>query len=324
MRALVTGGHGFIGSHLCRRLLAEGHQVRILARASSDTRALDGLAVEKVQGDLESGEGLLNAVSGVDCVFHLAGLLKGFCEADFFRVNAEGTGHLANACLQAPKPPRLVLVSSLAAAGPSSGGFAAVTEDAPPHPLTWYGHSKLAAERVVQVSGLDYTILRPPVVFGPQDRDVLDYFRIAKRGLLPIPGHQLRHYSLVFAPDLVEGILRAAMSSAASREIFNLTGPEVVTWEELGHKIAAVLGVRGRVLHLPEWAIGVAGRVADLAARLQGKPQIFSSQKVVEMLAPAWVASGEKAERLLGWKAATKLDEALAMTAHWYRERGWL
>lgn len=325
MLALVTGGQGFIGSHLCERLVHEGHRVRVLARPSSDLTNLEGLPLEVVCGDLTDDGPLGPAVAGVDWVFHLAGALKGFRESDLSRVNLEGTQRLTEACFaHTPNLSRFVLVSSLAAAGPSPGGHISTMEDAPPRPLTWYGKSKLEAEAVVQNSGLPFTIVRPPIVFGPRDRDVFSYFQIAKTGVLPIPGWKDRCYSLVFAPDLADGILHAAKVAEAASEIFNLTGPEVVTWSELGQKIATALGVRGRVLRLPEFALRASGRIADLAARLRGRPQIFSSQKVIEMLAPAWVASPEKARRLLEWTAHTPLDKALALTVRWYRDHGWL
>ncbi len=325
MIALVTGGQGFVGSHLCQRLCAAGHRVRVLARATSDLSPLEGLGVEVFRGDLGQDGDLRRAVEGVDWVFHVAGALMGLREEDLLRVNREGTRRLTEACLvHAPNLSRFVFVSSLAAVGPSPGGAVPVLENAPAMPVTWYGRSKLEAEGVVRSSGLPSVILRPPVVFGPRDREVFKYFQIARRGVLPVPGRGDRSYSLVFAPDLADGILRAAEAAVPSGEVFHLTGPEVVTWSELGRKIAAALGTRDRVLRLPESLVRAAGRIADLTARIQGRPHIFSSQKVIEMLAPAWVASPLKASGALGWTARTPLDEALAKTVRWYREHGWL
>ena len=325
MLALVTGGQGVVGSHLCELLTKLGHRVRVLARPTSDLSPLEGLGVEVFRGDL-SGEGDLGgAVEGVDWVFHVAGALMGLREEDLVRVNRDGTRRLCEACLaHAPRLSRFVFLSSLAAAGPSPGGAIPILEDASAKPVTWYGRSKLEAEGVVRRSGLPSVILRPPVVFGPRDREVFKYFQIARRGILPVPGGWDRSYSLVFAPDLAEGILKAAETPTPSGEVLHLTGPEVVTWSELGRKIAAALGTRDRVLHLPESLVRAAGHVADLASRLRGRPNIFSSQKVIEMLAPAWVASPEKARRVLCWTAPTPLDDALALTVRWYREHGWL
>jgi nucleoside-diphosphate-sugar epimerase len=323
MLALVTGGQGFIGSHLCARLLQDGHRVRVLARPESDLSSLAGLDLTVVHGDLTRDQGLGEALAGVDRVFHLAGALKAFTPEALLVVNRDGSRRLAQACREhAPDLQRFVLVSSLAAAGPSPGG-AALTEDAEPRPLTWYGASKLAAEREILASGLPATILRPPVVFGPRDRDVLSYFRIAQRGWLPLPGRAERRYSLIFAPDLADGIATAGLADLPSGCLLNLTGP-AVTWADLGRRILVALGRRGRVLRLPEAAIRLAGNGADWLARLRGRPEIFSSQKVIEMLAAAWVASPDKAERLLGWSAPTPLDQALALTVRWYRYHGWL
>ena len=325
MQALVTGGQGFVGSHLCELLAKAGHQVRVLARPTSDLSPLEGLGVEVVRGDLGADGDLRGAVDGVDWVFHVAGALMGLREEDLVRVNRDGTRRLCEACLtHSPGLSRFIFVSSLAAVGPSPGGAIPILEDAPPNPVTWYGRSKLEAEGVVRSSGLPSVILRPPVVFGPRDREVFKYFQIARRGILPVPGAKDRSYSLVFAPDLAEGILRAAETPMRSGEVLHLTGPEVVTWSKLGRKIAAALGTRDRVVHLPESLVRAAGHVADLASRLRGRPNIFSSQKVIEMLAPAWVASPGKAQEVLGWTAPTPLDEALALTVRWYRENGWL
>ncbi len=319
---LVTGGHGFIGSHLCGRLVQHGCRVRILARPGADLSGLEGLEVEVAHGDLTDPGSLRAALDGIGRVFHLAGALKGFREADLLAVNRDGTRNLVQAC--PPGLERFVLVSSLAAAGPSPGGPEPRPEGAADAPLTWYGRSKLEAERVVLASGLPSVIVRPPVVFGPRDRDVLAYFRIAARGFLPVPGARERWYSLVFAPDLAEGIARAGEASLPQGAIIPLVNPDPVTWLDLGRHIARALGRRCRELHLPEAAIRAAGQVAGFAARLRGRPEIFSPQKVVEMLAPAWVASPAKARAMLDWTPGTALDQALWKTVRWYRDHGWL
>jgi len=326
MYALVTGGQGFVGSHLCARLVAHGHRVRVLARPSSDLANLSGVDVEVVRGDITQPASLPSAVAGCDVIFHVAGALKGLREQDLFRVNADGTRNLLVAATNAsPRPSRFVYVSSVAAAGPSPGGSVPRTEAMPLQPLTWYGHSKLAGENAVRATaGLEWTIVRPSIVFGPRERDVLGYFRIARHGLLPVVGFSDRYYSLIYAEDLADGLLCAASAPTAVGQVYFLAGSEVVSWLELGGLIASALGVAGRPLRLPEFAAVAAGRIADLFARVRGQPEIFSSQKVIEMLAPAWVCSAEQAARDFGWHAATPLPDALAATARWYREHGWL
>lgn len=328
MDVLVTGGHGFVGSHLCERLVRDGHRVRLLARQGADLERIAGLPVQVVAGDLCDAASLAPAVAGVDAILHLAAALKGFAEADLKRVNEDGTRNLAEAALRhAGGLRRFVLVSSLAAAGPSPGGPAPRTEDMPDAPLTWYGATKLAGERALVATALPSVILRPAVVFGPRERDLYGYFRIVKRGLLPYVGGVERWYSLVYVKDLVEAIVRAAgapLERVPSGARFFVADPLPVTWPDLGRRIARVLGVRARPLPLPAGIARLAGRCADGAARLRRRPEIFSSQKVIEMCAPAWVCSPERAKDALGWQSAVPLDDALAETAAWYRDHGWL
>src|ERR1035438_7933055 len=165
---LVTGGTGFIGTHLLEMLAAQGESVRALIRRTQVPRSLPA-GVETVYGDLASGDGLAEALGGADVVIHLAGVTKALRPEDYYRGNVHATDQLVRA--MAGRGVRLVHVSSLAAVGPTKPG-APLTEDAEPHPFTHYGKSKLLAERVVRELAPDAVIVRPPVVYGPRDTDV--------------------------------------------------------------------------------------------------------------------------------------------------------
>lgn len=326
MRVLVTGASGFIGAHLCERLRAAGHAVRALVRRTSDTASLRDLEVEYVYGDLTDPDSLLPAVEGAEWVFHCAAALRGFREADLLRVNAAGTENVVEACGRARRSlVRLVYVSSLAAAGPSPNGETPLTERMKARPVSWYGRSKYQGELAVLArKDLPSVILRPPVVFGPRERDLLTCFKLARRGLLPLPGSSRRYLSLVYVKDLVEGLVTAAQADAPPGETYFLSGAEIVSYRALAEMIAVALGVRTLCFRLPELAAVLAASVNDLTGRLRGKPARLSAQKVVEMRQPGWICSPEKAARELGWSARTPLPEALAATAKWYREHGWL
>ncbi|MEN0110196.1 MAG: NAD-dependent epimerase/dehydratase family protein, partial [Planctomycetota bacterium] len=183
-RTLVTGATGFIGVRLVERLVARGDRVACLVRPTSDTGGLEPLGVERAVGSLGDAESLVRAVGGsfggegAEVVLHVAGLTHAWRAEDFHRVNAEGTATLCRAAAGASSPPTVVLLSSLAAAGPSPDG-APHTEATKPAPISHYGRSKLAGERAARrfADRLPLSIVRPPVVFGPGDRDGLLLFK---------------------------------------------------------------------------------------------------------------------------------------------------
>ena len=221
MRALVTGGQGFVGSHLCERLVAQGHCVRVLARPSSGLQACLRHRGRSRSGRRDRACGPAVGGGRLRRRVPRGRGSRGLREQDLFQVNADGTRNLVGAAVAAaPRLARFVYVSSLAAAGPSPGGSTPRTEEMPPKPLTWYGRSKLAGESAVRsVAGLNWTIVRPPIVFGPRERDVLRYFRLARRGCLPVVGFSDRYYSLIYVEDLAEGLLRAAEAPAAVGQV---------------------------------------------------------------------------------------------------------
>ena len=184
-RVLVTGGTGFIGSHLVERLLGNGYDVTCLVRELRQVRWLQGMEVRLAQGDCMLPESLADAVPGVSLVFHCAGLTKGKHARDYYSVNHLGTKNLLDACARHnPGMRKFILVSSLAAAGPS-GRTAGKTTDTP-HPVSDYGRSKLLAEEETLKfkDRFPVVILRPSAVYGPRDADVFELFRWAAKGYI--------------------------------------------------------------------------------------------------------------------------------------------
>src|SRR4051812_9915057 len=179
MRALVTGANGFVGSFLTEHLTVSGDDVRALVRRGADDRWLFGTKATVVNGDLGDATALAAAMDGVEVVFHVAGLTKSARPEPFFAVNERGTALLMDVAARAKspsgEPPIVLVVSSLAAAGPSPFPDAPRDEQEPPAPVSTYGRSKLAGERAARAraSRVPLTIVRPPIVYGPRDRDAL-------------------------------------------------------------------------------------------------------------------------------------------------------
>jgi dihydroflavonol-4-reductase len=319
---LVTGGTGFIGSHLVDRLAAQGRALRCLVRRGSRLDLLPRAGLELARGDLAAGEGLPEALRGVDAVIHLAGVTKARALSDYEAGNARATANLLRA---AGEVRRLVHVSSLAAAGPSTAG-APLTEDAAPRPVSHYGRSKLAAEEAVRNSPLwdRAVIVRPPVVYGPRDRDVYQVLRAAARGWMARIGSVERRFSLIHVQDLVDGLLAALDRPNAGARIFYLAHPVPVSWDEFGRTAARLMGRPVRTLAVPEKAAYVLGFCAEWWSRLRGKPGILSRDKVAEACCAGWVCDPARACRELGFRASTGLEDGLRRTLEWYREAGWL
>jgi nucleoside-diphosphate-sugar epimerase len=321
---LITGATGFVGSHLVEALARRGTRVRALARATSDTSLLERFGVERVTGALDDAAALRRAVGDVGTVVHLAAATRSLAQAGFHRVNVDGTLRLLEAMEADGARRRLVFLSSMAAAGPSHGHPVAPGDE--PRPLTAYGRSKLEGERhALSRQGVTGIVLRPPAVYGPRDRDLLTFFRLADRGLLPLIGPAERRLQMVYAADLAEALVLAT-ERAAVTGVYHIAEPVAYTWTEVLDRVAAAVG-RGQGgirVRVPAAALHVAAAVTQAVARVRREPAILDRDKALEVLADGWTCDTESARRDLGFVAGTPLVDGLRETAGWYRAHGWL
>jgi len=333
---LITGASGFIGRHLVHRLIERGFRVSCLVRVTSDTDELRAAGAQLVIGDVtdRAAMGRVLAASQARIVFHLAGLLKALRTDDFLRVNAGGVESVAAACADCAEPPVLVVVSSLAAAGPCAVDRPGVESD-PPTPVSAYGRSKLAAERtaIQYAERVPITIVRPPIVFGAGDRAVLEMFRsIARWGLHIVPGRSQQRFSLIHVADLVEGLLLAAEkgerlppNGSPGQGVYCMATEDHPTYAQLGEAIATALGnKRVTVVRLPGPLIRWVGLCGDAMTWIRRRPVWINSDKMTEALAGSWMCSSAKARADLGWHPAATLADRLRETAQGYRQAGWL
>ncbi len=325
---LVTGSSGFIGAQVLRHLALEGERVKVFLRPESHCGAL-AEGVEVVKGSFCDPEALRRAVCGVDRIVHLAGVTKAFDEAGYDAGNVLPVQNLLAAVREHnPGLKRFLFVSSLTVAGPASEGLGGVREGDLPAPVSAYGRSKLRAEALcMEHSGtIPITIVRPPAVYGPGDRDVLQVFQMLAKGfLLSVGSSAKQRFSMIYVDDLVAGMMMAARSSRAAGRIYYITSPSSSSWDELIAAAKPVLGfTKIRRLSLPEPLLLVVATVVGAVSSLRGRAALINRDKVNELVQDYWVCSPLQAEIDFGFRASTSLAEGVAKTIAWYRQRGWL
>lgn len=322
-RVLVTGANGFIGSHLCRSLLAHGFKVIAGVRNGANLENLKDVDVSYVYGDITKSETLAKLISSADVVLHNAGLVKSKSLARMIEVNTGGTEALFDACVNSEHVKRFVFISSLSACGPSSGKPR--VEDDEPAPLTDYGRSKLNAERALlkRAAELNLQIVRPPAVYGPGDREILAFFQTVRRGIRPAIGNTGRRLNMVYVDDLAEGVARLLEHDLQSGNIYFLSESQSYTFSEVMDHIGAAVERRGISLPVPGWALKSLGAVSETAFKLVGAAPMLTLGKARELLS-SWEVSVARARADFNFAPATSFPEGARITAAWYREHGWL
>lgn len=338
MKIFVTGGTGFVGSHLVDALRAAEHDVCILVRdvtkaerlfihADPPSAAAADIPLRMAQGDLNDLNAIRSGCEGAEVVFHLAGLTAARNKEEFLAINGHATRTLATVVAQAaPDLQRFVFVSSLAAAGPTRIGMP-LTEQSTARPVSDYGWSKLAGEEAVKSSELPWTIVRPPTVYGPRDREVFKVFKLARWGFAVFFGDGSQELSFIYAPDLAEWLVRLASADTEHGAYF-ASHDEIRTSKELSFAVHQAIHPHASKRPLaigvpPGVARGVLWMIGTGAAALRRRT-LLNANKANEFLADAWTCRSEALQRATDWRPPTDLTTGLQLTAAWYRERGWL
>jgi nucleoside-diphosphate-sugar epimerase len=320
VKALVTGGTGFIGSHLVEALLRENYEVSCIVRNPFRIRFLKGLNVKIIQADCSDKNSLKNIEWQFDYVFNLSGITKATHPEEFFQSNYIGTKNLVE--IVADKNPhlkRFVHVSSLAATGPCRNGNP-VTEETEPAPVSEYGKSKLLGEQAVNFFNdkIPITIVRPPAVYGPRDSDFLTFFKMIKSGIVLYLTEGI--YSMIYVDDLVNGIITASKSQKAIGETFFIADSQPYNTHAIVEAISDAIGKKPLKIKIPQ----SIGMFFIRVFQKFDKKSIINNDKLKELAQPCWVCDTNKAEQLLDFKTNTKLKEGMEWTAKWYKMNQWI
>lgn len=303
MTVAITGATGFVGQALLDRAASSGLAVKALTRREQPPRE----GVEWVRGDLDDETALRQLCEGAEAVIHVAGVVNAPDADGFERGNVTGTLNLIEAARHAGVP-RLVHVSSLSAREPE---------------LSAYGASKARAEKLVRASGLDWTIVRPPGIYGPRDTEYLEMFRLARWGVLPVPPRDGRS-SLIHVDDLARLLLALVPGGEAiSHCSFEPDDGRKQGWShyELARTIGWAMGRRPWVVHLGRAALERVARADRFVRRHRAK---LTLDRVGYMTHPDWVVTHGARPPVELWQPLIPTREGLKATAQWYRENKWL
>jgi nucleoside-diphosphate-sugar epimerase len=302
----LTGATGFIGRHLAIALTEAGYRVRALVRRDAPDLAARG--IELRIGDLDSALDRFAA----DCaaVIHVAGAVRGRDARQFHAVNAQGSARVAEAT---PAGSLFLQVSSLAARLPGISPYAA---------------SKAAGETMAlaHAGRLRVVVVRPPAVYGPEDRATLPLFRGLARGVLAHPAGRDARFSLLYADDLVHlvrDLLAAPPPGGTILEPDDGT-PGGYGWSELAAIARERLGHPVRLVAMPRAPISIAAWLAERYGRVTGRPPILSHGKVAELYHRDWVSDTRAMAAVVGWRPMVRFGDGLAASLAWYRAAGWL
>jgi len=338
---LITGASGFIGRHVAKRLLDENLRVGLVVRRPMSVEDLRTRGAKVFNVDFLKPEALQSVVSGCRTVIHLAAMTSALTKRELFAVNADGTRLLAEACQQQPRPPHFVYVSSVAASGPCPAGAIRREQDYPA-PVSNYGRSKLAGELAAAAVAdcVPTTIVRPGIVFGPGNREMLPMFRAIKYlAMHPVVGWTSPRLSMSYIEDTVDTILQASEYGSrlpsnsmspmerltSGRGVYFACAPEYPDYAQLGKIIrghmhrswAPVIPLLGPT----PW---IAAGINQFFAYCRRRPDAFNVDKIREAVAPSWACSCDRIEGEFGLHPSRTISEAIEHTVQWYQQHRWL
>ncbi|NIM15937.1 MAG: NAD-dependent epimerase/dehydratase family protein [Candidatus Aminicenantes bacterium] len=325
-RAFVTGASGFTGGYLCKALKKKGYAINALVRESSNKEELEKLGVEFIEGNLAEPESIKGKIKDVDIVFHIAALYRqeGVSKDLFTKVNVEGTRILLEESI-AGGVKRFVHCSTVGVQGEIENPPA--TEEAPYNPGDHYQVSKLEGEKLAlsyfREGKIDGVVVRPVGIYGPGDTRFLKLFRHIYKGNFKMIGKGEVLYHLTFVEDLVDGIILAGETPAASGQIYTIGGNEYLPLNKLVKLIAQVMEKPVSRIRIPLWPVYTAAFLCEIICRPFGiEPPIY--RRRLDFFTKDRAFDISKAKKELNYNPKVPLKDGLIRTAQWYKENGWL
>lgn len=302
----VTGASGFIGRSICRRLHAQGWQLRLLMRSPAGDARFGEINAEIIRGDLHDEAALSRLVEGSRAVIHCAGVVRGASQQAFDSVNVDGLSRLLDAIQSVEHPPRLFTLSSLAAREPA---------------LSFYAASKRRAEQLLEqrAGELEWFALRPPAVYGPGDREMLPLFRAMAKGFAPVPGKKTSRFSMVYVDDISELVIAWLERASVAPGIYTLDDgrPGGYDWRDVCQTVSDICQRTVRPVEIPSLLLDVPALLNRYLSRWLGYAPMLTPEKLRELRYPDWVCDNSGVSKVLDWQPRVQLREGLLKTPGW-------
>lgn len=324
MRVFVTGATGFIGSHLCEKLVEEGHEVIALVRSPHKAKYLPSHGVHIVEGDLATLRDPSLVLPEADVVVHLAGVVSAPTLDDYEAINYRAVEDLVAALeRQSWRPRRLLFASSLAAAGPSDGLRPHVETDAC-NPVEPYGDAKYRAEQFLANAPFPVTAFRPALVFGTRDPATLTFYKAARWGVGFVVAGAPQLLCGVHVKDVVDAIIAMAEDTSDEMRTFFVANNEEMSSRSIWTSLSSALGKKIRIVPVPRGLLRTATTLATATARVLPIRNQLDDKQYRQMTAPAFVCSSRALQEAYGWNPQRTIEDAMREAWDWYRAEGWL
>ena len=308
VKILVTGATGFVGRNVIDELRREGRECIALIRNKQKAEKIWGKNIELRIADLRDRETVSSAFKGVDVVVHIAGLIKTNRNSEFYSSNVVGAENVAWASSLCGVK-KIIYVSSLSVQ----------------NPISHYGKSKLLAEKkfLQHKDQLKISILRPAIVYGPYDEGMYSYFKMAKRGMVPILRKE-RHISLIYVKDVAKAINLLIDRDSPEPEVFQLSDNHIYTWEDTARILFDSMNIKGKIIRFPEFSPYVFAYFSNIFSNIFKYEPILTIDKMREFMQKKWICNSSRLFLKTGFIPSYTIEKGFKKTAQWYIENDWL
>lgn len=312
MKIAITGGTGFIAKHLTKHLISKNHELTILSRSvpqDADHR------INWCVVDYQDVKRIKEILNEQNVLFHLASSLRSYPIQSLVQINESLTEKLVIACNQLNSPPKFVLVSSQAAGGPAINGKPRDEND-PSEPISIYGLSKYASEKKLRDSQFWWTIQRPPAVFGPEEKDIMTFIQLVRKGVSIQIGKVERKFSWIYVQDLVLSLEECIEHDELNQKLWYVRSGDT-TWEEFSNVVSSLLKNKPLTICIPEKFTYLVKWISSLQEKITHQPTLLNADKLKELRFPDWRCDDTFFRKLSGWTPRYTLTSALEETIEW-------